>query len=366
MASLVKQSGRYYLQFYDGSRTPQRKRVALKTSRKRPAQTKRRELEDAYVEGRFDPWTDDPFGYDRQGSKPLRLVEAREAFLASKEQAGRSENTIRTYRVILEYLERSLGSNPHTDRIRPAGLEAFIHDPSVSKATRGKRYRHVRAFFRWCRKRGHMEAVPLEKVAKPRPPKKLPKAVTPDELTRICEAIRERYNSTPTRAGRGLWRIPLFWFMLYSGLRPSEAARLRWKHIEEDEGLIYMLEQKNNTQSTVPLTGKARRVLAELERPSPNAFVFQAPGVAARERSVRWFVENASEAFRTARDQAGVPKEKTLYGLRHGFCTLLAKAGKSAVVIKEAARHSEIETSMKYIHLTNRFLKAELEDAFGG
>lgn len=54
MATLVKQQGRFYLQFYDAERSPTRKKVPLKTTRKGPAQVKQRELEDAYVEGRYD------------------------------------------------------------------------------------------------------------------------------------------------------------------------------------------------------------------------------------------------------------------------------------------------------------------------
>ena len=61
MATLVKKKRHYYLQFYDRSRTPKRKRIALRTVRKKAAQSKRRELETAYVEGDFDPRTDDPF-----------------------------------------------------------------------------------------------------------------------------------------------------------------------------------------------------------------------------------------------------------------------------------------------------------------
>ena len=48
MASLVKQHSSYYTQFYDPSRIPSRKRVALKTKFKDLALRKHVELEKAY------------------------------------------------------------------------------------------------------------------------------------------------------------------------------------------------------------------------------------------------------------------------------------------------------------------------------
>jgi hypothetical protein len=96
MATLVKQHGRYYLQFYDKHRSPQRKRVALKVTRKREAKKHQRRLEDAYRDQEFDPWTDDPFTFQKKDAVPETIEEATEAFLSAKKDAGRSENAIRS------------------------------------------------------------------------------------------------------------------------------------------------------------------------------------------------------------------------------------------------------------------------------
>lgn len=72
-----------------------------------------------------------------------------------------------------------------------------------------------------------------------------------------------------------------------------------------------------------------------------------------------------SRKSRAYRDAAGIDCPITLHGLRHGFCTMLAKAGKSAVVIKELARHRSIETSMRYVHMAQRHLRSEIDSVFG-
>ena len=56
MATLVKQSGNYYLQFYDKNRSSKRKRIALRTGKKKIALKLQVRLEDLYALGKYDPW----------------------------------------------------------------------------------------------------------------------------------------------------------------------------------------------------------------------------------------------------------------------------------------------------------------------
>jgi site-specific recombinase XerD len=45
--------------------------------------------------------------------------------------------------------------------------------------------------------------------------------------------------------------------------------------------------------------------------------------------------------------------------------TKLTEAGKPLYVIKEAARHADVSTSMIYVHMANKHLKSELDDVYG-
>ena len=64
------------------------------------------------------------------------------------------------------------------------------------------------------------------------------------------------------------------------------------------------------------------------------------------------------------RRKTGLPEKLSFHSLRHGFCTALAEAGKSAAVIKEAARHADVQTSMQYVRMANEKLKGEIQEAF--
>jgi integrase len=368
MATLIKQNGRYYLQFYNKDRSPAQKKIALKTTRKRPGRQKQRELESAYIEGRFDPWQDDPFSYDEPVVRRCTISEAQGRFLERKQEDGRAKSTLRTYREIVGLFSRQVGEDTPLENVSPATLRDFIREPSLAQATQHKRYGHLRTFFRWCQSEGLLQTNPLEGVDKPRKPAKLPKAITEEKLQQVCSTLRRDYKDkrakNQVREGQKVWRIPVFWFSFYTGMRGSELGRLRWGHIDYDRQLIYIYKQKNNKEQTIPLNRKARAILQEIENADPSNYVFRSPNFEGQKRSATCFRNRASRAFRKARKQAGIEEKLSFHSLRHGFCTRLAEAGKPLQVIKEAARHSDVSTSMIYVHMANEHLKEELDDVF--
>ena len=196
----------------------------------------------------------------------------------------------------------------------------------------------------------------------------MPKAVTEEELHQICEALRKNYSEKLQRGhcreGEIIWHVPMFWFALYTGLRASELARLRWGSIDFDKRLIYIRVQKNKKEQTIPLNKKAAEVLEEVSQGESEDYVFRSPGFTARNRSINTFRSDISRTFTRYRRLAGIQRKVTLHGTRHGHCTLLAEHGKPAYVIQASARHADISTSMRYVHIANEHLKAELDDVF--
>jgi site-specific recombinase XerD len=368
MAALIERDGRFYAQFHEESRTPPRKRFSLKTTKKRTARKLMVRFEDDYLLGEFDPWTDDPWSYDEEEYSELSVEKAKSAYLERKRSDGRAENTIRTYKEVIEGFIETVGENTFLDAVTTAQVRTFIRDPSLAKATQRKRFNQLRTFFRWSVKEKILKENPLDDLEPPEKPDKLPKAITEEELEQVCEAVREDYRAKREKGhvqeGGLIWRVPLFRFAFYTGMRGSEIARLRWGHLDFENDLIYIREQKNRKEQTIPFNRKAREVLHNVAPRKKTEYVFQSPSFEGGERNPKWFRENVSSAFRKAREKAGLREELSFHSLRHGFCTMLAEAGKSAVVIKEAARHADISTSMRYVHMANEQLKSEVEDAF--
>lgn len=368
MASLFDRNGTWYAQFYKSERSPSRKRLSLRTKQKREARRKLTELEDAFRQGEFDPWgsgtAGDPFAYqDAAGSKPtLSTAQAIDAFAEEKELEGRAKRTVSTYRNVWGRFVDRVGAGKELAEITLDHIHNYIHDRSVSESTRHKRWRHVRAVLNWA------ECDVVDEVNPPQKPDKLPTPVRDDDLSTVISALKKEYREKrrkrQCRPGQMIWAIPVFRFAFYTGLRASEIGRLKWKHVDRDRGLIRIEEQKNNREQTVPLISKAEDVLDDAPCPrQPDYYIFRAPASPLRDRNEEAFGRQASRTFCKARKRSKV-EGKTFHDLRAGFATALAEAGMSAHQIKEAMRHADISTSLKYVRVSRQRLRSEMESAF--
>ena len=368
MASLIERKGIFYAQFFDTSRTPKSKRFSLKTSDRRVARRRLAKWEEDVAYDKFDPWLDDPWTYAQK--EDITLCAAFDKFIHAKCRADLSPATIKLYEYDLSPLLAQVGGDTPLKCLSPLQIDAYVSWGNVAQSTKAKRYRLVRSFLRWTMDQDLLDVNPITRAVQPKAQDKLPRLVRPEDMERICIALKADYErKVNTFNGVHehdlIWTIPLFWFALYSGMRIGELARLRWEHIDFEKRLIYILKQKNRKQQTIPLNIKVAEILTDVERGEPEEYVFRSPQTHPTQRKVKSFKCIVGRIFQRYRKAAGLPTGLCFHGLRHGFCTLLAESGKSAVIIKAAARHANIQTSMRYVHLSNEHLKAELDDVFG-
>lgn len=375
MASLFKRSnGTFYASFYESNRSPQRKRFSLRTSTRRIARRKLTELEDAFVEGEFDPWASgvrsDPFNYDQPAKREeITLAQLIDRFTNTKSEQGRSARTLETYRAVWRRFSQRVGTKSLVSTLSSPEISTFCHDDTVSAATRHKRWRHLRSIFNWAVDSNLIEASPMEAVHPPRKEEKLPTPVREEDLPLLCGAVAEEYREKRRKGhckpGQLIWAIQVFRWAFYTGMRASEIGRLKWRHIDRERGLIRIEQQKNHKAQTIPLIEKAREVLryTPLPRP-PEGYVFRTPSGPIKDRCAESFGRNASRRFCKARRRSQIERDLTFHDLRAGFATALADAGKSAHVIRDAMRHSTLSMALKYVNVSNARLRSELDDAF--
>jgi integrase len=363
MPSLYERGDKFYANWSkDGKRT----RFSLRTSNETKARRKLSELEEAYGHGDFDPFADgpksDPFGYDAANTS-LTVSEAIEEFVAEKQRQGRADRTVDLYRSVWRRLTSDMNPDTEVAEMKIDDLHAFIHDSTATPSTQHNRFRHIRAVLNWadC-------SDLLERIDEPRKPDKLPTPVREEDLSAVIGAVKEDYREKRRRnccrPGEMIWTIPLFRFAFFTGLRASEIGQLKWKHLDRERGLIRVTEQKNGREQTIPLISKAEEVLEDTPKPrGSECYVFRSPRSPLRDRNEKSFGEKCSRRFCEAREDAEIG-EKTFHDLRAGFATALADAGMSAHQIKEAMRHADISTSLKYVRVSRQKLRSEMEDAF--
>ena len=364
LSSIFSRNGTYYIQFYRSTQTPRSKRFSLRTKDREGAGRLQARLDRLWRAGQLDPWAVRALPI---GNSPPSPTGALEAFLKNRRRRGRRRRTLETYRSLVGLFLRRCGRE-RLSEISPSDVEAFVWDPSVAAGTRAGRDRTLRTFFRWAVQENLLAESPIEGFLAPRKPERIPRNVTLEELDRICAALRKDYREkrarNACRPGELLWMERAFRLAFLTGLRIMEIARLRWRDVDLSRRRLYLFRQKGGREEALPLGRKATSLLASIGEGRPESYVFVSPRSPRSARNEQSFATRLSKAFTRYRRAAGVQRKVTFHGLRHGFCTTLAEAGASGPVIQAAARHRELSTSMRYVHLTGDFLRKQIDEAF--
>lgn len=346
-ANLFQRGSRFYVDVYD-AQAGRRKQLSLYTSDDREAQRLLLDLQDALDATEWNPWAESVKEFlsrDKASSDVLCSV-ALERWLDAKRAEQCSPNTLRTYEGGIDlFLRRENLSNAPVSAIRRDHCERHIRRSDVSRATQRKRYRFLRAWLNWLTKEEYVPGSPLDKIKPPKPKRRVhDKAATPEDLEAICAEAPDEFAR-------------LYKFAFYTGMRSGELSRLKFEHIDRDRGVVKLYSQKSGHEGFVPLSEKAEAILDEIEADTGHVFN-------RAERRTKLFVQYVSKKFRTHRRAAGLREGLSFHGLRHGFCSHLAAAGKSALFIKEAARHADISTSARYVSMHKDTLREGLNSVF--
>jgi integrase len=152
-----------------------------------------------------------------------------------------------------------------------------------------------------------------------------------------------------------------------AGLRRSEIAGLWWEDVDLRAGQLKVQRQLLEGELLIPKGGKPRTIplttrLAKALRAYRH---LRSKHVLVREDNTPWtastFKWRAEAVYTTAALPRFVGKEpphpaKPWHCLRHTFCSHLAMRGCPPATLQALAGHSDIRTTMRYIHLAPRAL----------
>lgn len=375
MASLRKHKGRYSARFYDKSRSPQRKEVALCTSRKSVAEPKLRRLEEAYARGDYNPWKG---GWLVENET---VPDALDRFMEAKERDGLQESTLDGY----EYkLKNFVGHTPTGAMVRdvqPDHVHSYIHarvnegqanESEPSNATKRSRYRHVRAFFSWAVENELVDESPVDDVSKPRKEEKEKAFLKPDDIKRILCAVdahREMREGEPGPTPRDTWLKEMIRVAVGTGLRRGELLNLRWGDLDLESGRLVVRNRdgftaKNGRERTVPLRGDALETLRKMNKarsPLDEEPVFvdadgDVPKPDRVSKRFKFYVRKAKLSRR---------KDLSFHSCRHTTGSWLSIQGVPLRVISEILGHSSTQVTEMYSHLSPDVMDRAMEETFG-
>ena len=149
----------------------------------------------------------------------------------------------------------------------------------------------------------------------------------------------------------------IFMLVYGSGLRIGEVANLRVEDIDSKNMRIFVRAGKGNKERYTILPKQSLEMLREYWRRYRQ-----------HKRRGRIFLSESGKAitvgvirthFRKYRKKAKIKEKATVHTLRHNFATDLIERGATLIQVKELMGHSNIRSTMVYIHVTN--VKLDLE-----
>jgi len=210
----------------------------------------------------------------------------------------------------------------------------------------------VRGLHKFWALEGTTTSDPASDVHPPMPGKRLPKAISVGEVTRILEAAG-------SDSATGLRDRALLEFLYSTGARISEAVGLDVDDVSLEhaggEPAIVRLFGKGSKERLVPLGSygaravgayvvRGRPLLASKGKGTPALFLNARGGRISRQSA--WTI------LKSAAEKANITKDVSPHTLRHSFATHLLEGGADVRVVQELLGHASVTTTQVYTLVT--------------
>jgi len=289
------------------------------------------------------------------------------AFLeAQAAELDAAENTLLSYgRDLSKFADFLEARHQDFSDARREDIEAWLiacEAEGLAVSTRARRLSAVKSLYRFAFEDGLRADNPSLRIAGPGKPKRLPKTLSEDQVTRLIEAARGHGRSPADRA-----RNACLMELLYAtGMRVSELVGLPVAATRGDPRMI-LVRGKGGKERMVPLSTPARTALKywlkirdeaeEKARKSgarPSPFLFPSTGAQGHLTRARFHALIKDFAV-----EAGIsPEAVTPHRLRHAFATHLLAHGADLRAIQTLLGHADVSTTEIYTHVLDERLKA--------
>ena len=284
-----------------------------------------------------------------------------------RNERGHSENTQKTYlAILLRFVEWARQANVSDwKQVELRHLMDFLqHERSriplgiakdsprrLSGETIYLEIAALRGFYRFAENERYLPINVAENLSLPRRWKRLPKAISDDEIRQLLAAL-------PPETPSSLCDQAVLELAYASGLRISELVNLRLEQLQLESGFLTVIG-KGNKERVVPV---GRKAIAALQRYLGNG----RPTLVMSRTPSNVFITSRGTAFsritlwkrikvRTRR--SGVERNITPHMLRHSFATHLLEHGADLRIIQELLGHASINTTEIYTHVAGSRLR---------
>jgi integrase/recombinase XerD len=270
-------------------------------------------------------------------------------------ERGASPNTLLAYRRDLHgfrrYLEGAGRSLETAGMADLTGYMSWLRRRGLGSRSVARHLAAVRGLYRHLLQAGVVARDPTEHLDSPRPPRRLPRTLSVQEVVALLEAPDiSRPDGVRDRA--------LLELLYASGLRASETLGLRIEDLNVSAGYVTPTG-KGSRQRLVPVGAQALywvRLYLKTARPAlakrrePRTLFVNRYG-RPMSRQALW------DILKKCARRAGLRATVSPHTLRHSFASHLLEGGADLRSVQAMLGHADISTTQIYTHLSSRAVR---------
>ena len=288
---------------------------------------------------------------------------ATDDFLRHLRERNASTHTIKAYTGDLDVFAAYIGSRgwKAIDHIAIRGFLSHLYDKGLSKTSVARALAAVRSLYRWLAQEGVVGQNPAKLVSTPKPPKKLPRVPTIEEMNFVLDGKMPEVASFPERD-----RLMLE--LLYGcGIRNSELVGINLDDISISNEAI-LIRGKGKKERYVPFGGSAlaalsvylpwrQQLIATLSSTLKNTLKKTIPSkgmlaLLVNQRGGRLTTRSVGRIVKRIAVAKGLSPEVHPHTLRHAFGTHMLEEGADLRAIQELLGHERLATTQRYTQLS--------------
>jgi site-specific recombinase XerD len=268
------------------------------------------------------------------------MTSLRERLIQDLQLRNRSAGTIRTYVSHIVGLARYYRQSP--EQLDQEQVRAYLVHLMQEQRVSFSHYNATVCALRFLYRVTLGKDWPIARLPYAKRPRQLPSVLSHQEVARLLRCVPQLKQ-----------RVILI-TIYATGLRVSEAIRLRPQDIDSQRMVIHVRSGKGAKDRLVPLSPLLLESLRQYWRLArPQDWLF--PGDQPLAHLSR---EAVTRTCRLAALAAGLSKRVTPHLLRHSFATRLVELGTDLHTIQQILGHSRIGTTSLYMHVSATRLRS--------
>jgi len=271
-------------------------------------------------------------------------------------EKGMKPKTIREILSKVKALSDEL-SNPSIKLISTTKVREFLYQKKQERMWTNKTFRNYRqylkTFFDFCVRENYIETNPVEKIEKPKLPKRIPRCLDKKQLDNLILHLDccTWFNDLEEKRNKAMIRT-----FLFTGIRLNELLKLKTSSVNFEESEIIIYQGKGNKDRVIPIHPNLLPYLKKYHelKKRPTEYFFSSI------RSNKPLTKN--NLYRIIKKL----REKTRFHftphqLRHTFGKLSIEANLNPFKLQKIMGHSSIETTQIYVYVSDDNLKESFQ-----